>query len=214
MFQQDSIECIKSELEMQAVLPTMTTMVQTEIEMYHPIASLDSYHAPIEFDVPAQTEYYTDLSQSNLYLKSRILKADGSNLDDDQKAGPINNFLHSMFSGIDLFPNNKLVTSSMDTYPYTAYIENVFSYGSDVKSNQLKAGEFWYPDAAGKFEDHDSETVKACNVAVAKSIPVELWERSHSDLAMQEKYLPNGIEIKIRLSRASPRFCILSDDLV
>ena len=29
---------------------------------------------------------------------------------------------------------------------------------------------------------------------------------------MQEKYLPIGIEIKIRLNRASPRFCILSED--
>ena len=57
----------------------------------------------------------------------------------------------------------------MDTYPYRAYIENLFSYGSDVKSNQMKAGEFWYPDAAGKFEDHDSATVKARNVTVAKT---------------------------------------------
>ena len=166
MCQQDSTECSKSELEMQAVPPTMNIMIQTKMEMYHPIASLDSYHAPIEFVVPAQTKYHTDLSQSNLYLKFRILKEDGSNLDDDQKAGPIH-FLHSMFSGIELFLNNKLVTSSMDTYPY---IENLFSYGSDVKSDQLKAGKFWYPDAAGKFEEHDS--VKARNVAVAKSIPV------------------------------------------
>ena len=45
MFQQDSIECSKSELEMQAVPPTMTTMIQTKMEMYHPIASLDSYHS-------------------------------------------------------------------------------------------------------------------------------------------------------------------------
>ena len=62
MFQQDSIECNKSELEMQTVPPTMTTMIQTKMEMYHPIASHDSYHAPIEFVVPAQTEYCTDLS--------------------------------------------------------------------------------------------------------------------------------------------------------
>ena len=94
----------------------------------------------------------------------------------------------------------------MDTYPYRAYIKNLFSYGSDVKNNQLKAGEFGYPDAAGKFEDHDSATVKARNAAVAKSIPVELRG------CMQEKYMPNEIEIKIRLIRASPRFCILSDD--
>ena len=86
-----------------------------------------------------------------------------------------------------------------------------FSYGSDVKSNKLKAGEFWYPDAAGKFEDFGNANIKARNAAVATSIPVELWGRLDLDLAMQEKYLPNGIEIKIRLNRASPRFCILSD---
>ena len=190
----------------------MTTMIQTKMEMYHPIASLDSYHAPIEFVVPAQTEYYTDLSQSNLYLKFRILKENGSNLDDDQNADPINNFLHSMFSGIDLFLNNKLVTSSTDTYPYRAYIENLFSYCSDVKSNQLKAAEFWYPDAAGKFEDLGNAIAKARNDVVARSRPVELWRHLHLDLAMQEKYLPIGIEIKIRLNRASPRFCTLSED--
>ena len=117
-----------------------------------------------------------------------------------------------MFSGIDLFLNNKLVTSKMDTYSYRAYIKNLFSYGSDVKSNQLKAGEFWYPDAAGKFEDLGNANVNARIVAVARSRPVELWGRLHLDLAMQEIYLPNGIEIKIRLNRASPRFCILSDE--
>ena len=137
-------------------------MVQTKMEVYHPIASLNSCHAPIEFVVPVQTEHYTDLSQSYLYLKFRLLKEDGSNLDDDQKAGPINNFLHSMFSGIDLFLNNKLVTSNMDTYPYRAYTEKLFSYGSDVKNNQLKAGEFWYPDTTGKFEDHDCQGTQCC----------------------------------------------------
>ena len=32
------------------------------------------------------------------------------------------------------------------------------------------------------------------------------------DLAMQEKYLPNGIEFRLRLNRASPQFCIMSEN--
>ena len=31
-------------------------------------------------------------------------------------------------------------------------------------------------------------------------------------LAMQEKYLPNGIDMKLRLSRSSPRFCLMADE--
>ena len=109
---------------------------------YHQIASLDSYHALIEFVVPRDIEYYTDLSQSCLYLKCRLSKADGSNIDGGKKVSPVRNFFHIMFSSIDLYANNKLVTSNMDTYPYRAHLENFFSYGSDVKDNTLKEGEF------------------------------------------------------------------------
>ena len=72
--QSGSCECSKTELEMQAVPPTMTTMQETQWTDYHPIASLDSYHAPVEFVVPPHTEYYTDLSQTYLYLKTEFSK--------------------------------------------------------------------------------------------------------------------------------------------
>ena len=54
-----------------------------------------------------------------------------------------------MFSCIDLYINNKLITNNSDTYSYRAYLENLFSYGSDVKDNQLKAAEFWSEDEPG-----------------------------------------------------------------
>ena len=47
---------------------------------------------------------------------------------------------------------------------------------------------------------------------VAKSKSVELQGKLHLDLALQEKYLPNGLEFKLRLNRSSPQFCLMSDD--
>ena len=91
MMQNGSCECTKLELDMHSVPPTMTTMQDSQWMDYHPIASLDSYHAPIEFVLPAHTEYYTNLSQSYLYLKCRILNADGNNLDAGKKVSPVNN---------------------------------------------------------------------------------------------------------------------------
>ena len=115
-----------------------------------------------------------------------------------------------MFSSIDLYLNNELVTSNMDTFPYRAYLENLFSFGCDVKQNQMKAGEFWYQDATGKFVDLDvSDMIKARMAAVAESKPLELMGRLHLDLAMQENYLPNGIDIRLRLNGASPQFCLM-----
>ena len=155
---------------MESIPPTMTTMQGTQWNDYHPIASLDSHHAPIEFLMSPHTEFYTDLSQAYLYIKFRILKQMGEDLDTDAKVFPINNFFHSMFSGIDLYINNKLITNNSDAYPYRAYLENLFSYGSDVK------------------------------------------DKLHLDLVMQEKYLPNGLEFKLRLNRLSPQFCLMTDD--
>ena len=46
----------------------------------------------------------------------------------------------------------------------------------------------------------------------AKSKSLELQGKLHLDLAMQEKYLPNGSELKLRLNWSSPHFCLISDD--
>ena len=139
MLQIGSCDCTKTELDLKSIPSNMTTMQDAQWIDYHLIASLDSYHAPIEFTIPP---IYTDLSQTYLYAKFRILKETGEDRDADSKVYPVNSLFQSMFSGIDLYLNNKLVTKDSDTYPYKAYIENLFSYGSDVKEKQLKAAEF------------------------------------------------------------------------
>ena len=106
MIQQGSCDCTKTELDMESIPPTITTMQGTQWNDYHPIASLESHHAPIEFLIPPHTEFYTDLSQAYLYIKFRILQQTGEDLETDAKVFPINNFFHSMFSGIDLYINN------------------------------------------------------------------------------------------------------------
>ena len=59
MIQQVFCDCTKTQLNMESIPPTMTTMQRTEWNdyMYHPIASLDSYHAPIEFVIPPHTDF-------------------------------------------------------------------------------------------------------------------------------------------------------------
>ena len=64
----------------------------------------------------------TDLSQSYLYVKFKIIKADGHDLEADSNVAPVNNFLHSIFNSVDLYLNNKLISSHSGTYPYRPYI--------------------------------------------------------------------------------------------
>ena len=118
--QNGSCECSKSEMEMHSVPLTITTMQDSQWMEYHPIASLDNYHSPIEFVVPSHTKYYTDLSESYMYLKFTNLVA-------GKKVSPVNKYFDSMFSSVDLYANNKLVISNMDTYPYKAYFKSLYS---------------------------------------------------------------------------------------
>ena len=156
MMQNGSCECSKSELHVLSVPPTMTAMQESQWVEHFPIASLTN-NAPIEFIIPPQTEHWTDLSQSYLYVKFKIIKADGHPLDADSNVDPVNNFLHSMFSSVDLYLNNKLISSNSDTYLYRAYIENLLSYNADSKSTFLNASVLWVEDTAAQFDtlNHD-----------------------------------------------------------
>ena len=109
-----------------------------------------------------------------------------------------------MFSGIDLYINDKLIANNSDTYPHKAYLENLFSYGTDVKENQLKAAEFWSEGEPGAFVDMSNSSITDRGKRIAKSISVELQGKLHLDLAIQEKNLRNGLEFKLRLHRSSP----------
>ena len=78
-----------------------------------------------------------------------------------------------------------------------------------MKENQLKADEFWYENEPDTFDELTHANVKARATSVAESKLLELQGRLHLDLALQEKYLPKGLEFRLRLNCASPQFSIM-----
>ncbi|CAG2217198.1 unnamed protein product [Mytilus edulis] len=64
--------------------------------------------APIEFNIAAQNSLeYIDSRKTKLYVKARIKHINGDSLKPTEYVGPVNNFLHSMFSQIDITLQNK-----------------------------------------------------------------------------------------------------------
>ncbi|KAL8565462.1 hypothetical protein ACOMHN_049439 [Nucella lapillus] len=83
--------------------------------------------APIEFIITGGTLELTDLSNTFLHVEVKITKADGSDLDVDQPVAPVNNFLHTLFSQVDMALNGVLITNSENTYPYRAMLETLLT---------------------------------------------------------------------------------------
>ena len=148
-----------------------------------------------------------DLSESYLQVTAKILKtngddlvqtkgADGTVTGDDADVGPVNLWLYSLFSQVDVSLNERLVTLSMNTYPYRAYLETLLSYGPAAKESYLTAA-IWYKDTAKHMEDHQLNKGFSRQEWSLGSSQVVMIGRPHLDLCFQDHLMLNGVAIKI-----------------
>ena len=191
-----SCECTKSELDLFSVPPTQTSIESGLFVEYRPISSLAD-GAPIEFEIVSSGDDYIDFANSYLHIKVKIQRADGTVLDAADTVGPVNNFLHSLFSQVDVSLNGTLITNSTNTYAYRAYLENLLTYGPAAKESQLTAALF-YKDDAGKMDKDNPLAAAAADrneglttraIFTARSKELDLIGRIHSDIFSQQRYV-------------------------
>jgi len=211
---EQSCECTKSELDLFSIPPTQTSIENGSWIEYHPLATL-SDTSPIEFEINGSGEDYIDFANSYLHVRAKITKPNGEDLDVDTPVGPVNLFLHSLFSQVDISLNGTQITPSMNTYPYRAMIETLLSYGGDAKDSQLTS-ELFYKDTAGRMDSVDFQEA-ARNGGLYKrsrftveSHEVDMMGRLHADLFFQERYMLNEVATKIKLIRSKDVFALMS----
>ncbi|CAC5368822.1 unnamed protein product [Mytilus coruscus] len=85
---------------------------------------------------------YVDLNRSRLYVKAKIVKGDGTSLTENEYVGPVNLFLQSMFSQVDVTMQGRMISSTTSHYPYKAMIQTLLCYGNGAKTSQLTS-QFW-----------------------------------------------------------------------
>lgn len=209
-----SSECTKSELDLFTVPPTQTSIENGQWIEYHPLSSL-SDSGPIEFLVSGTPEDYLDLAHTQLHVKAKIVNADGTNLGAEAKVGPVNLFLHSMFSQADVYLNDSMISASNNCYPYRCYIETLLNYGNDAKASWL-TNSLWYKDSAGKFNDNDPTTTantgfKSRSSRSAGSKTIDMLGLLHMDMAFQPKYLLNSVDFRVKMIRSKDNFSLMSD---
>ena len=215
-----SCECAKSELDLFNVPPTQTAIDSSQWVEHRPLTSL-SDSAPIEFVITGSGEEYVDLSETYLQVTARVLKHDGANLvtknadgtnGNDIAVGPVNNWLHSLFSQVDVSLNGRLITSSTNTYPFRAYIETLLTYGAGAKESHL-TGSLWYKDTAGHMDDvtNDNKGFTKRRKWIKNSRSVTMIGRPHVDLCFQDRLMLNGVDMKMRFVRSKNAFNLMGD---
>ena len=131
--------------------------------------------------------------------------------------GPVNLFLHSLFSQVDVSLNERLISPSTNTYPYRAMLETLLNYGEEAKTSQLTTAMF-YKDTPGKMDavnpvadDADANLgLKARYAFTKNSDTVDMIGPIHSDLFFQDRLLLSGVNLRLKLNRAKNSFCLVS----
>ena len=210
-----SCEGVTSELDLFTVPTTQNSIVDSRVVEHQPMASLVS-GGPIEFLIPGSGDDYLDLANTMLHVQVKVTRADGDDLLLALPVGPVNNWLHSLFSQVDVYLNGTLVTPSTNTYAYRAYIEALLSYGTDAKDSQLTV-QLWHNDTATRMDAVDIDDGPAANAGfvarranILRSRVVDMMGRLHVDLFLQDKFLINGVDVKIRLVRSKPAFALMA----
>jgi hypothetical protein len=68
------------------------------------------------------------LANTYLFVEAQIVADDGTALDAGADVGPVNLWMHSLFSDVSVSLNEKLVSPPTSLFPYRAYIETLLSY--------------------------------------------------------------------------------------
>ncbi|KAG8234979.1 hypothetical protein J437_LFUL013859 [Ladona fulva] len=97
-----------------------------------------------------------------------------------------------------------------ETETFQRYIETLLNYGPEAKTSYLTSA-LWYDDSPG-FMDDCVNNVGATRrrVFTADGNEVELMGHLHCDLFNQEKFLPNGVEMRLKLVRSKSGFNVMS----
>ena len=206
-------DCSKAELELFSSPPINIGTLKGEFTVYRAVGSTKE-GGPLEFRIPGIPDLYLDPARTCLYLKGRIVKPDGTHTSNDEHVAPSNLLLHAMFQQCDIQLNNTLISSSLNTYPYVAYMENVLGHGDEAKRTH-KTCEMYYEDehtGMDKFKEAADPPNKGYDKRRAitkKSACFEMAGRLHSSLFHQDRLIPPSIDLNIKLIRSSSAFHLM-----
>jgi hypothetical protein len=206
-----SEEIMSPALELFTVPPTNLQIEKTWSQEYYPVAPLENARQ-IEVNVLGSTESYIDLSKTLLEIHAKIVNGDGTDLAAGVAVTPIPNFLHSLFSQVDVYLGNKLVSKSQDMYPYVAYIQNLLNNRNSVQNEQYDT-ELFIKDTAGYHDAQDNVANTGASkrrAYFAGSATVDMIGKLHSDLFESDRYLVSSLDMKVVLTRSKNEFCLFA----
>lgn len=131
--------------------------------------------------------------------------------------GPVNNFLSSLFSRVDVSIQDHNITPADHLYSYTAYFKNLLFTTLEEKQGILQTEMFYADDS--RYMDHHipipnytagNSGLQERSKFFASSNVVDLCGRLYTDMNEIDRYIANGVSVRIKLYLNRPEFCLMA----
>lgn len=215
----------KSELDLFKQFSVQTAILSRRDVRIRPITSIEGGGNTIEFLIPGAGDDYIDPREIYIHVKTKLFKnSNGTGtVDAADKIGVVNNPLHSLFEQIDVYVNDRVISSSDNNYAYRAYISSLLSFNDDDKAFTLSTVG-WKADDPGQYDNFDPSRTTAGANPVPRDVnegfvnrrkpfldgnTVEFYGKLQCDLFQQDRLIINKVDIRIKLVKKSSAFCVL-----
>lgn len=198
--------------------PTIDTSIyKKEYVQYQPVGGT-SKGSPIQFDIPADSGDYKDLSKTSLYVRVKIAKPGPSGLVSitaDDKVAFTNLTLHSLFKQIDfkLANNSDSITNEVGQHhSMKTYIDTVLGFNCSVAELE---GQMYIKETGQFFDDVDMAGGNNSSLLLRweqtkSGEAVELQGPLGLDICKQNKLLLNNVGIKIKITPNDDPFVLIT----
>lgn len=210
----DAAEGYSSNLELFKAPPINTGIYKREWVSFRPTTPV-TRGSPIHFTIPPGSSDYKDLRKTMLYVKCRILKADGSKITINDKVGFANLILHTLFRQLDVSLQQNVINPSVgQNYSYKAMFDTLLNHTEVSKKNSLESQGF-SKDGAGFMDSADpldgsNKGLQARWHLSQTGDYLDLEGPLYSDLCQQDRLLINGVQVDVKLYPNNDSFALMA----
>lgn len=209
---QDSPDTASSALDLFATPETKTSALSSSTIEINP--TRDPGNTQVDFCVETTKFNYLDLANTRIHVQCKVLKEDGTKLSDDVdsvKVMPISNFFGALFSIVQISLGNHDIQYNSN-YSLTSYMENLLSYGLGCKKTIMQSS-LWIEDDTGPVDTADITEAMAADIKkrialIAGSKTIDMIGKLNSSFMNQDRLLPPGVPLRIRLTLNDPSFLL------
>ena len=195
-------------------IPKQDSIEQSFLHRVRPLNALVS-GAPITFQDESDQTHALDLSRSKLYVKLKVVKANGTAVAALERTGLINYPIGTLWARAEGYLNDTKISDATN-YGLKAYVEALLATSTRCKDEQLASAGYYKDDAV----EFDSTTVAPPNYnwgfyyrnkLTAESKICELIGPMHLAMFHTGRLIPPGVSLRVTLYPTNNKVALMAN---